>query len=202
MAIIRSWVRRLFFSLRESIGGTFAITFQNFIELNIKRGQQFEIREKYGPVAIDGGKDYLLLRTGNNPVILKRRLLTTNSNEVDFNVSKTATITSDGTPIFIRSYNEQVSNTPEVQVFKGPTFSSAGTLRITDYLPGSVNAGNRSAGSFSQPGFERILSSNTEYLLEIVNNSSTDALTYYVELSWYEGPIKPLGPDEELIPTD
>lgn len=200
MSFVKSWTRRLFFLFKGTAGETLALTTTNFIELNVKRGQQFEIREKYGPVAIDGGTDYLLVRTGNDPVILKRRLLISNTDEVDFKVSRNPTITADGTPIFVRNYNEAVSKTAEVTIFKGPTFSDAGTLRAQDYLPGSVNAGNRSAGSFSQEGFERILNSNTEYLLEITNNSSTNPLNYYIELSWYEGPIVPLG-DEEVIPT-
>lgn len=198
MAFLGSFPRGIFRYLRNTIGGTFAITTTNFIELNVKRGQQFEIREKYGPVAIDGGTDYLLLRTGNDPIILKRRLLISNTDEVDFKVSRNPTITADGTPIFIRNYNETVSKTAEVTIFKGPTFSDTGTLRTQDYLPGSQNAGNRSSGSFSQQGFERILNSNTEYLLEITNNSSTNPLNYYIELSWYEGPIVPLG-DQEIV---
>jgi len=201
MSFVKGWSRRLFFAIRESIGGTFAITTQPFIELNVKRGQQFEARHKVTGIAT-GAKKYYLLRTAADPIILKRRVLVTNSNEVNFKVSRTPTITGTGTPVFIRNYNEVAPNVNAVQVFVDPTFSATGTLRTQDYLPGSENAGNRSSGSFSQEGFERILAANTDFLLEIANDGTTNPLNFYLELSWYEGPIVPMGEDDEVIPTD
>lgn len=199
MAFLGSWTRGLYKSLKETIGGVFAITVSNFVELNVKRGLQFEVREKSTGVAI-ATSEYWLFRTGPDPVILKRRVVVTNSNEIDFIVYPNPTITDDGVAQPIRNYNEVTPGIAAVTFYKGPTFSAKGTQNAIDYIPGAPNVGGRSSGAFSQQGFERILKANNDYLIEI-KNAGDNTLTYLIELSWYEGTISPLGPTEDLIPN-
>lgn len=198
MSFVKSWTRRLFFLFKGTAGETLAITTTNFIELNVKRGTQFGVVEKSGPVSA-GSSQYWLFKTGPDPVILKRRILRTNSNETNLYVYNNPTITSDGTEQSVQNYNEVTPKTAVVQFFKSPTFSDKGTSYVTDYIPGSAEVGGRSNGGLADEGFERILAPNKSYLLE-VQNSGSSPLTYQIRLDWYEGPIVPLG-DEEVIPT-
>lgn len=193
-----AWIRKYYDCFKETIGGTFAITTTNFIELNVKRGQQFGVVNKSGPVDVDAS-EYWLFKTSSDPVILKRRILKTNSDEVNWYVYNEPVITDNGATIPVGNYNEFASNTPAVQYFKSPTFSSKGDSYVTDYIPGSTSVGGRSGGGLGDEGFERILAPNTEYLIEIENTGS-NPLTYQLRLDWYEGDIKPLGPNEILVP--
>lgn len=193
-----AWARKMFDNWKQTVGGQFAINVSNFIELNVKRGRQYEVREKSGPVTV-ATSEYWLLKTGPDPIILKRRRLTTNSNEIDFIVYPDPVITSDGTSQPVRNFNEVTQVAPAVTFFKGPTFSSKGASNAVDYIPGAPNVGGRSSGAFAQEGFERILKPNNSYLIEIANNGD-NALTYLIELSWYEGVITPLGDGVDVIP--
>lgn len=202
MAIIKGWPRRLFFTIREMVGGTFALTTSNFVELNVKRGQQFYINEKVVDVAATGGtKEYLFI-IGPDPVILKNRVIKTNAADMDYEVfvGGTLSFTDNGTPIQIYNASGVSTNTPVVQVFEDPTYTGTGVINEIDWIPGSEGIGNRSVGSFSTAGFEKIIPANAQILVRFTNNGDTVADIFYF-LTYYEGPIVPLD-DQEVIPTN
>ena len=186
-----AWISKYYDDFKETLGGVFAITVSNFIELNIKRGKQFTTSNKSGPVSV-GSSEYWLLKTGDDPIIIKRRILKTNSDEINYYVYNQPVITSNGTSVTIYNYNEVTFNTPKVQYFKDPTFSSKGDYYISDYIPGASGVGGRSSGGLGDLGYERILTPNTDYLIEIKNDGS-NPVTYQLILDWYEGIIYPLG---------
>ena len=204
MAFVKGWPRRLFFSIKEAIGGTFALTSQNFTELNVKRGRQFFINEVVNeiPDTTNNTKEYLF-RTGPDPIILKARVLKTNSDDIEYEVFTGGTLafTDDGSAISIRNANAVDAVATQSQAFEDPTYTGTGNRTEIDWLPGSVGVGNRSEGAFVTDGFEKILPGNTEFLVRVTNLGSNPSKFYYF-LSWYEGEIKPLGPNEELIPTN
>lgn len=193
-SFLGSFSQGLYRILKNVIGETFAITTTNFVELNVKRGNQFGTISKSGPLTLTSS-EYWLFKTGPDPIILKRRILKTNSNEVNWYVYNNPVITTNGTAQSIGNYNEVTPKTPAVQFYKSPTFSSKGNSYIIDYVPGGVNVGGRSNGGLAEEGFERILAPNKNYLIEI-QNSGDNPVTYQLRLDWYEGPIVPLGEGE------
>lgn len=202
MTYINSWTRRLFFGIRETVGGLHAITTQTYTELNIKRGNQFYINEKFTGIVATGGTKEILFRMGPEPVILKNRIIKTNAVNLDYEVlvGGTLSFTNDGTPIAGHNANGVSPNTPQSQAFEDPTYTGSGILNERDWIPGSEGVGNRSMGSFSTLGFEKIIPGNIEILVRFTNNGPTDADIFYF-LTFYEGPIEPLN-DEIVIPSD
>lgn len=195
-----AWARKLFDNWKNTIGGTFAVTTSNFIELNVKRGQQFYINEKIiGVPATGGTKEYLFI-IGPDPVILKNRVIKTDSADMDYEVlvGGTLSFTDNGTPIQIYNASGVSTNTPAAQAFEDPTYTGTGVLNELDWIPGSEGIGNRSLGSFSTQGFEKIIPANAQVLVRFTNNGGTVADIFYF-LTYYEGPIVPLD-DEVVIP--
>ena len=201
MAFIKGWPRRLFFSLKETIGGTFAITTTNFIELNVKRGQQFYFSEKYTGFTAGSTKEYLFQVATDS--ILKARIIKTNVTDVDYEViinDGSITVTDPGTPITIQNANGLSSKTISSSVFEDPVYTGGpGILNERDWIPGEAGIGNRSIGSFEVNGFEKIIPAGSEIITRFTNNGTADGALFYY-LTVYEGPIVPLN-DEEVIPT-
>ncbi len=195
------WKRRFFFAVRECIGGSFALTTQNYTELNVKKGQQFFFVDVTLGIPGDGGTKEYLVRT-TEPVILKQRIYKTNTNDVDYEVfvGGTLNITDPGTPAIIRNANGVNPNTTNLQGFEDPVYTGEGFLIDLDWIPGSFEAGNRTNGGFSTEGYEKIIPGNTDLLIRFTNNS-IDTLKLYYYLTWYEGPIVPMGDDDMPVPT-
>lgn len=202
MSSINGWYRRLFFALRECIGGVYSVTTQSFVELNIKRGQQFFFVDVTPSVAANGGVKEYLVRT-TDPVVLKDRVYKTNGSDTDYEVfaGGDLVITNTGTPAIIRNPNGITPNVAITQGFEDPTYTGQGFLIDLDWIPGSVEVGGRNNGGFSESGFEKIIPGNTDFLVRFTNNSP-DPIKLYYFITWYEGPIVPLGDETPVIPTD
>lgn len=195
---IARWIGGTYEYIRNCVGRTYAITTQTYTELNIKRGNQFYINEKIIGIPASGGiKEYHFI-IGPNPVILKNRIIKTDATDMDYEVRVAGDLvfTSDGTPLTSHNANGTSLKTPQSQAFEDPTYTGTGILNELDWIPGTEGVGNRSAGSFSTLGFEKIIPANSQVLVRFINNGTTVADVFYF-LTFYEGVIKPLG-DEEL----
>lgn len=201
MAFLGSWTRGLYKALKESTGGTFAITTSNFIELNVKRGQQFYIDEKYTGFLAGTTKEYFFQVATDS--ILKARIIKTNVVDVDYEVivnDGSITVSDPGTPITVHNANGLSSKTLSSSVYEDPVYTGGpGILSERDWIPGEAGVGNRSVGAFEVNGFEKIIPAGAEIITRFTNNGASDGTLFYY-LTVYEGPIKPLN-DEELFPN-
>lgn len=192
--LLTSFSRGLYNLINSAINKTFAITFQNFIELNVKRGQQWETSQLFRDIPA-GGEKVFLFRTGDLNVIVKNRVIRTNAEDVSYLLSTNPTISSTGDPDGIYNLNEEYQEELQSEIYLDPTVSSQGDLRLVDWIPGSAQIGGRSQGGFATDGIERVLSPNSDYLLVIRNDGDGPVdVSYY--LTFYEGVVNPLGPEE------
>lgn len=185
-----SWTEKLFNKVGNVIGGTSAVTVQPYIELNVKRGRQFFINEVVQSVSASGGTKEYLIRTGPDPVLLKQRVIKTNSDDVDYEVfvGGTLSVTADGTPVTIRNANGVSPLPTQLEIYEDPTFTGTGNLSDLDWIPGAELQGNRSEGSFSTEGFEKVIPGNTDFIVRFTNNGGNPTKMLYF-LTWYEGVI-------------
>jgi hypothetical protein len=190
-----SFTQGLYRRISQTIGGIFAITTQNFTELNSKRGQQWDVFELYRGLGTGEDKHWLL-RTGSQTVILKNRALKTNSNDLEFLVSTDAVITDAGATNTVGNLNAVYQAPVETTFHLNPTVSSTGNPRIFDWVPGANTVGGRTEGGFATEGLERILAPNTDHLI-IARNQGDSTADVSIYLTFYEGVVQPLGPDDD-----
>lgn len=138
------------------------------IEKRIEDGIVFEASSKIS-VANAGGIGEWLVRTGSKRVVIDARQITTNGNELDYQVFSGVTVSSVGTPVDVNSRNSKDSQETTVKVFHTPVVSG-GTGVAPVYLPGSTASGQNTVGQFNQDGFVRILDANTDYIARVINN--------------------------------
>lgn len=165
--------------------GNRAMTTQGYIEGNIKRGVQYEVSSNTPSLAIGGNIDTIFI-TGNQPVVVKNRIVKFNGISLLTRVFSGATYTG-GTPVTYYNLNDRNPVAGTVQIIGGSTVTGTGTeFGAPTYDIGSTDIGNTSVSTFSAGGFERVLKPNTVYLQRITNDSgAAQRVTGY--LTWYEG---------------
>ena len=155
------------------------------IEKRIEDGTIFEVS---GTITIPnaGGVGEVLFRTGSKTVIIEERTVTTNGDELTYQVFAGPAITSDGTPITPVNRNGLSKNLTEVEVFTGPTYSAEGVGLLPVYMPGATGQGNKTVGQFSGEGHVRILPPNTQYIARVTNNGAKNGATTEVYIMYTE----------------
>lgn len=196
--LIGPWNRKIYYVYKLLAEGKLGAVSQTFTEVNVKTGKQYYIKHVFVDIPI-GGKKYMLMRFPNFPTILKARTVQTNSDNVYYRVYHDSVITDDGTTYPVINYNEETPVATQTQVFLDPTFSDIGTLAYQDWISGAGNLGGRSSGSLVASGVERIVATDRVALLEFHNAGTTNSVTLEYFLTWYEGDITPLGPDQDLL---
>lgn len=168
-----------------AFAGTRALTFQNYIEANVKNGVQYEISSDNLSVA-NGGNIDVIFTTGANPIVIKNRLVKFNGTHLTTRVYRTPAYTGGSiTPYFNLNDRNPVAGT--VVIRTGVTVTAPGTeFGAPTYDVGSAGQGNSSLSTYSTLGIERLLAPNTTYLQRITNDSgATQEIASY--LTWYEG---------------
>lgn len=166
--------------------GNGAYIVEPFDPVNIKRGLQFYLRSSW-PTAdpiVGGTPRYIHFKTGEKPVIVKTRIVSYIGEEFTLSIFANPTVTpATGTVINPSNLNRINPQPTTVTAFKDPTVTDDGTL-IDDepeYYFGGTAQGNRDANSIP-PESERILPSNTEFLVKIEGSGR-----FSYRLEWFEG---------------
>jgi hypothetical protein len=165
--------------------GLRAMTFQTFVEANVKNGVEYELAGDTPALAI-GGVINTIFTTGPKPVIIKSRIVKFSGASLPTRVYRGPTYSGGAiTPYF--NLNDRNPVAGGVVVRTGVTVSAVGTeFGAPTFDIGSVGVGNSSLGTFSVIGIERLLAPNTTYLQQILNDSAAiQRVTSY--LTWYEG---------------
>ena len=164
--------------------GKRAINVQNYIESNIKLGQQREGSTLLSGVAGGASNDTIFL-TGALPVSLKSRTIGYTGSGVSAFIYE-APIYTGGAPAAYENPNAINPVKGLSQIIVGATVTADGALVFApDHLLGnSSRQGKGAVGSIV--GQERIMKPNTAYLLRLtsLDNQAQDITSF---LSWYEG---------------
>jgi hypothetical protein len=161
------------------------MTFQTFVEANVKNGVEYEFGGDT-PALANGAAINTIFITGAKPVIIKSRIIKFNGTSLSTRVYRGPTFTGGViTPYF--NLNDRNPVAGGVVIRTGATVSAVGTeFGAPTFDIGSAGVGNTSLGTFSVLGIERLLAPNTTYLQQILNDSgATQRVTSY--LTWYEG---------------
>lgn len=166
--------------------GLRAMTVQNYVEANVKNGLQFEFGTQAMTVAASANMDVLFV-TGSKSVIIKDRAVSFNGAGVTAVVYESPTVSTNGTALFVGNLSRIAPQATTIAAYQGPTITSVGTqISAPNASIGSTAQGQSVVGTFSTGGAERILKSNTSYLLRITNNDTSSCkISAYV--TWYEG---------------
>lgn len=194
--LLTSFGRGIYNLIKSAINGSFAVTTQTYVELNVKRGSQWEFFSLFRDVPV-GGEKAVLFRTGDKNCIIKNRILQSNKEDAEFYLSKNATITSTGMPYEVINLNEVYQEPLETAYYENPVVAAQGDLKLLDWIPGEKGISNRSTGGFVTTGLERVLQPNSDYLLVIKNNAEQTAdMSLYI--TFYEGIVNPLGTSDSV----
>lgn len=155
------------------------------LEKRIEDGKVFE-GSSLITVANAGGVGQWLVRTGNKNAIIHSRKITTNGNEMTYQAFVSPTVTVDGTSIQVVKRNGNSTIEPVSVAFASPTVSAKGSPLPAIYMPGSTGIGSSTSSQFDQDGFVRVLSKNTDYLLEITNDGAKNPANAEIYLLWAE----------------
>lgn len=175
------------FDERAYLGAVLAVTTQPFAEANVKNGTQQYLGHEFVSLAQSATAN-VVFQTGNQDVLVKGRSISTNGDNVLYEVFRAPTV-SGGTALTVHNYNEVDPVATTVTASYGATISSAGTLIDSIPIYGSVGSGNRVSGFSSTGGLERRLARNTKYLIRFTNRSTTAAVSIAYSLTWYEGTL-------------
>lgn len=181
--------------------GMRAITQQNYIEANVKNGAQFYIHWAYpdaNPIA-GGASKYFLFQTGTTPVLFKLRIVSSVGVEVQHEIFSSPTVTDYGTQMTVANFAGAAGNATTVQCYKDATVSDDGTAADDEpeYYFGAESTPTRGNAIFTN-GIERVLSTETLYLVKITNNDTNATARFSWFGTWYEGDTDLPRPDGEL----
>lgn len=168
-----------------AFSGLRAITFQNYVEANVKNGVQYEISSDNLSLA-NGANIDVIFTTGANPVVIKNRLVKFNGTHLTTRVYRAPTYTGGTiTPYF--NLNDRNPVAGSVVIRTGATVTVVGTeFGAPTFDIGSAGQGNSSLSTYSTLGIERLLAPNTTYLQRITNDSgAAQEVSSY--LTWFEG---------------
>jgi hypothetical protein len=165
--------------------GTRAATVQNYTEVNVKTGRQYEVSSLALAVPAAANRDIILI-TGNSPVVIKARELTFNGARLEARAYVSPTYTGGvAVPYFNLNTRNPVAGT--VQILGGVTVTNVGTEGAAPtYALGASGIGASVVSTHRVAGSERVLAANTVNLLRTTNTDSVaqDIVTY---ATWYEG---------------
>lgn len=166
-----------------------AFTTQGFTEANVKNGRQFYVQHEFVNIPT-GETRNAIFTTGDENVLIKSRIIYTNSDNTLYEAFVNPTVTpATGTSLTVFNFNGQNPVATSVTAKHTATISNFGTRFTFTPIYGSVNSGNRSSGFFEIEGIERLLGKNVTYAVRITNRSTTNPLSVFVGFTWYEGPI-------------
>jgi len=165
-----------------SYTGESAAVMQTYIEMNAKRGVQYEASRRVTGLTQGQVLDSILL-TGSKPLILKQRLLSYTGDGIIAEIFEAPAYTGGvADPYFNLSRINPVAS--GVQLLSAPTITATGVKAFADdILIG--NTSNQGRGGTDMPvGHERIFKPNTAYLLRQTMLSAQDIAAY---ITWYSG---------------
>lgn len=170
--------------------GLKGLTVQSFVEANSKNGTQFELSYNNNAVPAGGNFDFVL-RTGSKPVLIKSRQISFTGTGVEVRVYKDS-VNTDGTSVPIYNLNTDLLLGTLVQAVTAPTITSTGTeIGARNITYGVADTLNKPIGTFTVGGNERVLKTNTNYLLRVTNlDTSPCKVSTYI--TYYEGEISSL----------
>lgn len=122
--------------------------------------------------------------TGSKEVHYRNEKISTSGDKVIIGLQELATI-SGGTTVSEVNHNRKSSNTSSVIIKTGVTLATAGTTISIGYIGGGTSQGSNRSGAELSEGNEFILKENTQYCIQIKNNSS-ETNNVYISPRWYE----------------
>lgn len=170
--------------------GLKALTVQPFIESNVKNSTEWEFSSINSNLGAGLSQDAVFI-VGSQPVLIKNRQITFTGAQITAQLFEAPTYTG-GTPAVMHNLNRITPNAPLSTSRYGVTVSDTGTeCGAPTYALGATDQGNRTVGTFTVTGLERVLKPNTTYLLRITNND-TVAVKVATYVTFYEGEISSL----------
>lgn len=171
---------------KKVLVGLRALTVQSYTEANVKNGLQYETSSDVVALTASTGRIDIIMITGSKPVIVKSRVIDFVGKKIRSSVFRAPTY-SGGTPATIYNLNDINPIVTTVSVLSGATITNTGVeFGAPNVIYGSDLQGNSVQGTFAVSGQERVLRSNTTYLLRLENLGDTVAnVASY--LTWYEG---------------
>lgn len=138
------------------------------ISAQIIAGNAFEVSGKIAILTTaEGG---FLARTGSKTVVVYDRKITTDAEQVTYQVFVAPTVTDDGTELTPNNRNGSGSfPVTTLSAFMSPTISADGTGLQPVFIPGSTGQGQVTNGQFDQEGSFRILPPETTFYLKFTN---------------------------------
>lgn len=166
--------------------GERALTVQDYLPANIKKGLQFYMQHALPQLAA-AGVYKILFTTGAKKVLIKSREMYGVGQLLSLQLFKLPTVTpATGTPITVQNFNDVNPVASTVTIRGGVTAPANGTSwGDPQRLFGANSAGQRT-GSGLGPGGERVLKANSTYLI-VISNPDTGVADVDYFLSWYEG---------------
>lgn len=164
--------------------GTFEITTIDRRHHEIHEGHFYTIAEII--TVPDEDELFFIVDVNNKNIHLVPFIVATSKEDVEVYGYKTFTANVDNAvyhnPV---NHNEVSSNVSLTKLISNITVSEYSNKIYTDFIPGSTGIGGRSSGGNINLVDEWILKKGNEYLLRIVNNSTSNNKMLLV-LSWYE----------------
>lgn len=171
--------------------GLRALITQPYTEANVKNGVQYNLRAAWplGQVIPTNEARLIWFKTNAKPVLVKLRQFQYIAEEMRIELFVGPTGVAAGTDLSIHNYNGVNPVATTVQAKKNVTVTGNGTPFDTndpEYFFGSANDPQRQSTDSIPLGRERVLPSNTEFLVIITNTGTGNARAQYF-LDWYEG---------------
>lgn len=118
---------------------------------------------------------------------LQRLEFTFGAGDIDIVAYEDTTTSADGALVTTHNTNRNSTNTPNLEIYQGPTVTGVGTLIHTQWVqPTSTGVGQTANGvSNVSNGEEWLLKPSTKYLIRVTNNSGA-TINYRFEALWYE----------------
>jgi hypothetical protein len=164
-------------------GESGAVT-QSYIEINAKRGVQYEASRRVTGLTTSQTLDSVFL-TGDKPAILKQRLFSFTGDGLIASIYESPTYTGGvADPYYNLSRINPTAG--DVTLLAGGTLNvtAVGTKAFADDFFIAGGTGATRGGSLRPTGAERILKPNTAYLLRQTMLSNQDISAY---ITWYSG---------------
>lgn len=98
-------------------------------------------------------------------------------------VYEATTVSANGAVLATVSKNREVLGTGQTLMYDGPTVTGAGTLLLSQYVPGGTR-GTAAGGGWGES--EWVLAPNTNYLVRITNRAGGSGIQLSVGLGWSE----------------
>ena len=147
----------------------------------IHLGQLFQYKHQFTGIANGANLDILFSVPAATFPHLRKFQVKSSDSPVSVSLYEGTTTTDDGTELTPFDFNRNTGNTPNTNIFQGPTVSALGTLLEDE----TVAAGKDTAGSTDGLAVEWDLTPSTKYLMRLTNNAG-GLLSANLVLIWYE----------------